>query len=176
MVIKGSDVMGLKIMAVKENKEVGTVKDLVYDPKKNQVAGLLVSFGDVLGEARVLPFKEIKEINNDAVLAKSEKSIKPASKAIKPMPKPDNSDSFMKDTDVETPEGKQMGNFRDLYFDTKSGKVSEFEVQDSNQPKKVPVKKVVTSTESATVVKEKSQGGQEENGIMGTITKMIGMK
>jgi uncharacterized protein YrrD len=68
----------------------------------------------------------------------------------------------MKDTKLETPEGKQMGRFRDIYFDTKSGKVSEFEVNQANQPKKASVQEVITSTDSTTVVKEKTGQGQNK--------------
>lgn len=161
MTIKGTVVINKKIISKKDQQQLGSVIDIIYDPKKNVVAGLLMTDGDILTEAKVLPFKEIDDITSESIIAKSEKSIKPSSKAVKPITDSTGEDDVMEQSKVLNSEGVTIGTFRDIYFDSKKGKVSEYEVQkDDSTIIKVPVKKVQQSTEDKTIIdsQEKQEG------------------
>jgi uncharacterized protein YrrD len=173
MVIKGSDLLGLKITA-KEGQEVGNVQDIIYDPKKNEVIALLVSKGDVLSEPNVIPFTEILQITSEGVDVKSEKSLQPGSKAVKSLSTPEDTDTYMKDTNIISEEGNPLGQERDIFFDTKTGIVQQFEVMQDNQVKQVKVSTVISSTDSTTTIKVGEPQEKSPEGILDKLKQAMG--
>lgn len=152
MDIKGAEILGVKIISVKDNKEIGTVKDIIYDPKQNKVIAFLVEEGDILASSKILPFTEIESMTKEAVLAKSAQSIQHIGKSVKPATTPENDDIVMQDTKIVNKEGVELGKEHDIVFNTESGTVSEFSVQGQNGVKEVKVNKVIASSESTTIV------------------------
>lgn len=175
MNIKGKEIVGIKIISTEDNTEVGNIKDIIYDPKKNKVIGFLVSVGDVLAEPKVILFKEIKNISKDSVLIKSVKTIQPGSKVIKPITGPDDSDTYIKDTNIVSDNGNALGLGKDIIFDTKTGQVTSFEVQLDDQVKQVKVASILASTEASTIIKEGDpQKSNESGGIMEKMKQLVG--
>jgi len=171
MVIKGTDVIGIKIYSSKESSELGQVKDLVYDPKKNKVEALIVRMGESLSEAQVLPLKKIKEFSKDLIMVKSQKSIKPANKVFKPTQTSDGADSVLQSAEIKDDKGQMLGTFHDIYFDTDDGKVTDFEVVAGNQTdKKVTIKNVISSGEDVTIIKERTE---EDGGMMSKLKGLM---
>jgi len=175
MLLKGSDIIGLKIISMKENKEIGQVKDIIYDPKKNKVIGLLVSEGDVLTEPKLIPFSEIKEMAKETILVKSSQSLKQSSKVVKPISTSDHADAYLRGTIIITEEGKELGKENDIIFDTKSGQVQQFEVRQGNITHRVKIANIITSSETATIIKpgEPKQGSEENSGIIQKFKQLI---
>lgn len=172
MLIKGEDILGVTVIAEKENREVGTVRDVIYDPKQNKVMAFLITLGDILTEAKVIQFEEIKKASKEAVIIKSQSSLKLASKVLNPKSTPQGKDTYMHDTKIINEQGEELGFFKDIYFDSKSGEVSQYDVvQKAKGTQKVPVNKVVTSSQSTTVINDKSS--QKSGGIMSKIKNLV---
>ena len=123
MTFKGADVTRLPIISVKDNAQVGIVKDIIYNPKKNKIIGLIVTEGDVLSEPKVIPFKEIEQITLQSVLVKSSQCLKSSSKVVTPISSPQDTD-----TKVMSDDRNEIGTEQDVIFDAKSETVQEFSV------------------------------------------------
>lgn len=174
MSIKGSEAVGLKVLVFRDNTEIGTVKDIVYSPKQNKVIAFLIDEGEVLSEAKVIPIKEIKLLNKDGVFVKSAKSSKPASEFIKPLSDDKNNDSILRGARVINDKGEELGLENDLLFDPKKGTVEKFELLSQNKKSQIPVKKVIGSSESTTIIKQgKNNKDSKVSGLIQKITEAI---
>jgi uncharacterized protein YrrD len=179
MLIQGADIVGIKVLSKKENREIEAIDDIIYDPTINKVIGFLLTPGDTLTEPRVIMFKHIKKITPTNIIIKSEKDILLASKAVKPMSQEDDTDTFINGTNVITDDGSHLGIAKDIFFDTETGKVHEFAVADKRSGKvvRVKVKNIVTSTKDQTIVthteKDEKENGSVTNAIKGTVGKFL---
>lgn len=152
------NVVGLKLITLKDGKEVGKVKDVIFDPKKNKVKALKADDGGLLGPAKVVLLPEVHSIGEDAVTIESEENMKPLDEVKEPIASIEKLSQKVSDTTLVTTEGKELGNIDDLYFDPETGNVEEYEVSQPNQKggkskkKRIIVPEVVTVGEDVTVV------------------------
>lgn len=177
MLIKGADIVGVKVFLPEENKELGQIKDLVYDPQKNQVIAFLLTEGESLSDAKVIPFSEIKEISKVGIFVKSAQSLKKSSEAVKPIETPQNTDAIMQDTPIKTDDGKNLGNEHDISFDSETGMVQEIEVKNGQKIEQIQVADVVSSDDNATVIKTgepQQKQEKEDEGILDKMKHLLG--
>jgi uncharacterized protein YrrD len=105
---------------------------------------------------------------------KSEKSLQPGSKAVKSLSTPEDTDTYMKDTNIISEEGNPLGQERDIFFDTKTGIVQQFEVMQDNQVKQVKVSTVISSTDSTTTIKVGEPQEKSPEGILDKLKQAMG--
>ena len=81
--LKGNNILGLKVIAIKNGKKINKVEDIIYNPKENKVKALLIDESGWFEDAKVILLQNIKSIGRDAVLIESEDQITKASKKVK---------------------------------------------------------------------------------------------
>jgi uncharacterized protein YrrD len=161
MLLKGNEVIGLKVVTINEGKEVGKIKDIVYDAEDNKVKAFILSEGGLLGNTRIILYSSIKSIGKDAVMIVSPDSIFRAEKAK------DNKtteiakgDQYLVNTKLISESGDDLGKISDILFNPIDGKVEELEVSTGMMDemiagkKKVKVSDILTVGKDATIVKD----------------------
>jgi uncharacterized protein YrrD len=179
MLVKGTDIIGSKIITVNEGKEIEDIDDIIYDPKDNRVKALLVAPGGVFSDAKVLLIEDAKGIGSDAVLVQSADSLKNAADIKEPVSSIAQGNTYLTQNKVVTEEGKNLGIITDVYFDNQTGQVEEFEVSQGLEDiksgkKKVKIADVITVGEDAVIVKgyteEKVAQQAKTGGIQGKVS------
>ncbi len=178
MTIKGSDVIGLKVITLDTGEKVNTVTDIIFDPSANQVTALLIDEGGWFSEAKVILIQDVKAIGVDAVTIESSDLIKKASEAPQRVTNIAQDKNYLSQSRVITEEGTELGKISDIYFDEHTGKVLQLEVtqgilKDTTGGKKlVNTSDIITVGEYALIVKnyiEADMSSQAESqGLKGT--------
>lgn len=174
--IKGSDVLGLKVISVLEGKELHPVNDIIYDPALNKVTALLIDKGGWFSDARVIAIEDVQSIGEDAVIIESSDRVRPASSVNQRTANIARDDINLTKTRIITDKGTDVGTITDIFFDS-NGNVTEFEVSQGmfstvqSGKKRIHVSDIITIGVDATVVKEDAKttmaSQANEQGIQG---------
>jgi uncharacterized protein YrrD len=180
MLIKGNDVIGLKVVTLNEGKKLHRVEDIVYDPQSNQVRALVLDPGGWFQDAKVILMEDVYNIGHDAVVIASESLVKKASEIASRVANIAKHDHDLTRTRVITDTGTELGRISDILFDPKSGQVEEFEVSQGfknfqSGKKTVRVDHIITIGEDVTVVRSSTEQYLEEQagrqGIQGAFNR-----
>ncbi len=180
MLIKGNDVIGLKILSLKQGKQIDDVSDLVYDPQSHQVKALIVDKGGWFSDAKLILYKDVESIGKDAVMVKTTDVVRKASDISERVESIAKADNYLTKTKIVTESGTDLGTVSDIYFDDKTGRVEEFEVSQGirnlqSGKKRVRVSDIVTIGEDATIVRAVAEAQFEkqaqDQGLQGMINK-----
>jgi uncharacterized protein YrrD len=180
MLIKGNDVIGLKVVTLHEGKLLGKVEDIVYDPYINKVRAVVLDSGGFFREAKVVMLEDVHSIGHDAVVIISERVVRKTSEVTERVASIANNNKNLTRTRIITDSGNELGRVSDLIFDTKTGHVGELEVtqgiRDLQSGKKtVKVDQILAIGEDVTLVNSDSEKYFEEQankqGVQGAIYK-----
>lgn len=181
MQAKGKEVLGIKVIAKRDGKETGKIKDILYNPDANSVRGFLISDGAVFGPGKMILFEDILSIGKDAVIILSSEQIRKEKDAPEDVAKIAKSDQYLVNTSIVTEDGTQLGKASDIVFDTETGKVVRLEVSPpalqriQSGSKFVYMEDIVTVGEDVTIVKgyteEEFKLQSQEQGVKGAIKK-----
>ncbi len=179
--IKANDVINTKIITLSDGREVGRVKDVVYDPSSHYVRAFLIDEGGWFSDAHVILIRDIHSIGHDAILVKDQSAVQRARDVANPVAAIAKGDTYLTNTKIITEDGKELGQVTDLYFDPKSGQVTEFDVsggmfsrvQSGN--KRVKVADIITIGRDATIVRSYVDSSFEaqsrKQGVKGAVYK-----
>lgn len=183
MLIKGTDVIGEKVITLDKGKEVEDVDDVIYEPRENRVLALLVNGGGLFSDAKVILIPDIKSIGRDAVIVESDMVLKDVSNVPQNVRSIARSDTHLTKMEVVTEGGNKLGYVSDILFDSKTGAVEEFEVSQggfrdvSSGKKRVKSLDIITVGEDAMIVKgfteEKFKQQAEVGGLEGTVRRGV---
>lgn len=163
MLIKATDIIGLKVLTLQEGKEIEEVDDIIYDPLENKIKALLVDPGGWFSDAKVVLFKDIKSIGKDEILVNSQDAVAKASDVSERISGIAKENKHLTHTKIVTEDGKKLGKVSDVYFDDKTGEVIEFEVTQgglfdlASGKKKLHISDIITVGEDATIVRGYTQ-------------------
>lgn len=125
---KAKSLLGLNIITQREGKNLGTVRDLIFDENSHKLIALLLSDRELFGmiDATVIPWTQVREIGPHAIMVPSEEVI------LKAHNDPIIAESFdqkrkLDGKKVTTQGGEDLGRVSDLYLD-ELGHVKGFEV------------------------------------------------
>lgn len=158
MIVKGTKVIGLDIYTVADGKQIGKVNDIVYDPHENKVLALITDEGGWFSDAELIMMSDVHNIGDKAVLVEKEDNVKKASDVPQKVNSIAKSDNDLTSNKIITEDGQNLGKITDIYFDTITGEVIEFEVSqgallDAGSGKKtVKISDIITIGEDATIV------------------------
>jgi uncharacterized protein YrrD len=183
MIIKGTNIIGHKIITIDNGQEIGKVNDIIYDPTVNKITAFLVDKGGIFSDAKIILMDSIQSIGEDAVLVPSSDVIKKVSDINQEkISNIANGDNYLTKTKVVTENGKEIGSINDLYFNSDNGNVEEFQVSDGliqnikSGTRRVKVTDIVTIGKDATIVKgyteEKIEQQGQNNGAQGMINDL----
>jgi len=184
MLIKGSNVIGLKVIAVREGEVIEDVDDLIFSPKDHQVKALLVKTKGLISDAKVVLLKDIKSIGRDAVIVESRDVLKKASDVSEPVSSISRDGEFLTKTKIITETGNDLGTVSDIYFDPMGGTVEELEVSGGgledfrSGKKRVKITDVITVGRDATIVRgyaeERVEEQAQKGGVQGAVRRGFG--
>src|SRR6476661_3252735 len=74
---KAKSLLGLNIITQLEGKNLGTVRDLIFDENSHKLIALLLSDRELFGmiDATVIPWTQVREIGHNAIMVPSEEVI-----------------------------------------------------------------------------------------------------
>ena len=179
MIVKATKIINNKVLTLNSGAEIAKVHDVIYDPRENKVKALVVDEGGWFSDAKVILISDVKNIGEDAVVIESEELIKKTSDVEQKVSNIANNNDFLTKTKIVTEDGKELGHVTDLFFDDKTGIVSQLEVsggilENAKSGKKViEIADIITIGHDATIVKkytsEKFDQQSEQQGAQGTV-------
>ena len=167
MLIKGKDILGLKVITLERGKIIEDVNDLVYDSHTNRVHAFVVDKGGWFSDAKIVLFSDVKSIGRDAIIVQNETAIQRASNTQKDLSSIKSDDTHITRTKIITQEGNELGKVEDILFESDTGEVKQLIVsqglKDLHSGKKViNVSDIITLGEDATIVRTAAEdvGGE----------------
>lgn len=127
--LKGREIISLPIITLDNNKQIGEVKNLIYDYDSGLVLGYIVENKGWLRDARAIAHQDVVNITQDAIFIKKGSDVKKVSEH--PVLKEHlNTKIDVLGMRIENPEGSCLGVVQDLVLEGMSGKITGFEVSD----------------------------------------------
>jgi uncharacterized protein YrrD len=181
MTIKGDKVTGLNIISINTGEKVYSVKELIYDPMQNKVLGFLVDEGGWFSDAKVILIEDVKSIGEDALMIESEDVVKKVDDIQGKVARIADEGHYLTHTNVVTESGTELGKVTDIFFDSVTGDVREFEVSQGvvkdikSGKKRFTIEDIITVGEHATIVRSFTEVDfdvqSESGGLTGTLHK-----
>lgn len=159
MLIKASKVIGLPVFTINDGRKIENVEDVIYDPIRNRIEALLIEKGGWFGESRVILYDDLEGIGYDAALITDRKLMRKITEVGKNIQAIVKNDTFLTNTRIITEDGIELGRVSDIYFNSQTGRVEEFEVSQGTiknwkeGKKRVKIESLVTIGHDATIVK-----------------------
>ena len=124
---KGRDMIGKSVVSYDHGEKFAKIIDLIFDQNSNQLLGFLIEEGGWFSNAQVVQLKDVQSIGLHAIIVPSKSMNFDASlvPAIDYILKINNA---LRDTDIMTTDGQDLGHIVDLYFDENTGMVEGYEV------------------------------------------------
>lgn len=156
--MKASLLKGRSVFTLDGGKEIGFVKEIIYDTLENKVIALLISNGGLFSKTKVIPFEKIKSLEKDVVVVYqiNELTNYPDiyQRAIEIM----QNGTYLNKINIITEEGVRLGKVSDIHFDSVSGQVEKFDMSAKKsiyaKPKcwTVHIRDIITMGKDATIV------------------------
>lgn len=125
--LKGRRILSLPVVTQQDKKPIGEVKDIVYDPEKNNIVGYLVDTGGLLREGRGFLHVDLLKREEDCLVIHDGSVIKKISKmdGVREAIEKD-----IRGLRVELVDGRHIGVIDDLLIDDQTGKITGYEISD----------------------------------------------
>jgi uncharacterized protein YrrD len=125
--LKGSDVIGIPVMAQDTDQPLDPVQDVIFDPKINRLLGFVVDKGGWFSEAMIVFWEEVQLIGPDVIQLSSVESVISAVYAP-PVKQIMEHENILNHAKVITTDGHELGKLVDVYFDAQTGQIEGYEV------------------------------------------------
>lgn len=179
MTVKGTNVIGLKIISLQDGKEIGKVQDLIYDPDEKRIVALIAKNGGLFSDPKMVLINDLKNIGEDAIMIDSPNLIKSTSEVDQKIASIAKNENYITRTRIVTSTGVELGTISDLLFDQNTGKVEQFEVSqggliDVKSGKKyINVSQIETIGKDVIIVSPQTEGIiQSQEGTRGVQGKL----
>lgn len=127
--LKGREILSLPVVTLDDRKEIGEVKDIIYNPVESKILGYLIDAGGWFTEARGFPHSELIRLEEDCLVIKNESVIKKISQ-ISEIKDAIDAKADIRGFKVECEDGKCMGVIQDLLLDENSWQITGYEISD----------------------------------------------
>lgn len=163
--------IGLPVISLEDSLRVGIVRELVVDPVKKEISGLILEQKGWFKEQKIVPYNKVRNIGEDAI------TIEKSSSVEKPTNLPEIIDLIKNKTlitgaKVVTEEGINIGNVEEFSIEERTGHIMELEITGTfieglmkgtarlsiNQVKTIG-KEIIIAAEKAEDTLEKTDGG-----------------
>ncbi|MFO0704001.1 MAG: PRC-barrel domain-containing protein [Patescibacteria group bacterium] len=176
--LKGKNIVGLKVLSLDTGEFLDDVDELIFDPKEHKVKAFVVDEGGWFSDAKIILFNDVKSIGKDAITIESKNLVKKASELKgSVVQRILNEDNYLTDNKVITEDGVELGQVSDIFFDKYNGEVGELEVSQGalkniqSGKVRVSVSDIVNVGVEATIVKaytkEEIEKQSKTQGIQG---------
>lgn len=158
MVKRSIELIGLPVISIEEGVEVGKIREIVLDPQKKEIMGLLVQDEKWWRDTKVVSFALISGIGEYAVTVENTSTVA----SLSSMPEIEElleSKVQVKGKEVITRSGRLIGKVQEYFVDPKSGKIEAYELVTPFSPEQeeivlVPASCVLTIGKNVVVVIE----------------------
>src|SRR5581483_1852612 len=124
--IRGRELIEMPVFAIDQGKNIGEVKNLVFDPLQRRVTDLILKEGGWFRRPEVIPFETIEHIGPDAVVIKPTRVEGAATTEIR---EEDLKKSFnLTGRKVLSEKGHDLGTIYDIDINEETGEVFGFEL------------------------------------------------
>lgn len=125
---KYSEVLGLPVICLDNGKKVGTVKNIIFCPKKQKLLAFLLECKSYEFNKKIILPEDIINIGKGAVIILEESSLKDLRKS-------QNREEFAEKGEVIglrvfSKNGEEVGIVKDVLFDYKNGSIEGVEISD----------------------------------------------
>ncbi|QKG85072.1 photosystem reaction center subunit H [Kroppenstedtia pulmonis] len=126
---KSQDIIGLPVIHVNTGKQLGRVKDLLFD-RQQYLRGVLLESGGWVRRGRYIPTERIGSLGEDAVMVNSEADILPLNEAQNQWVGLLTGQRKLKGLPVMQSDGRELGMVEDVYFMEEMGTLMGYELSD----------------------------------------------
>lgn len=127
--LKGREIISLPVMTQNDRKQVGEVKDIVYDTLQNRVIGYIVETGGWLRDGKGFLHSELIGRENDCLIIESPSVIRNLH-SVPELKKILDEQIDVRGMRFEYDDGRFAGIIQDLVMDEQTGEISGYEVSD----------------------------------------------
>lgn len=179
MIIKGKNVIGLKVVTIDTGTVIQTVDDIAYDPTDHRITALLVDSGGLFSSAKAIHIDDVRNIGEDAVIVHDESAIQSTKNLSSDVRSISDSNKHLVKTNVLTIDGKELGKVTDIFFDSETGYVETMEVSQgglktmTEGKKSIKPSDIVTIGADATIVSTYTEAVLEQQGEEGGLKGAI---
>lgn len=124
---KSRKFISMPIVSLEEGLQIGTVRNLVIDPVKMEIAAIIVDQRGWFREQKIIPYTKIKSIGNDAITVDQSSSVQ-RTISLPQMLKLIKEKADPIGTKVITENGIDLGVVDEYYIDETSGSITGFEI------------------------------------------------
>lgn len=124
---KGQEIIDLPVINLETGKEIGKIKDVVFDPEKRIITGLIIEEKSWLQGDHMVPYERLHGIGEDAVTIEDDSVLTELDGTKECL---DEVNSNVIGTRVVTNDGKELGSIEDIILDPANGKLDSYEISD----------------------------------------------
>lgn len=127
--LKGREILSLPVITENNKKQIGEIKDIIYDPSQNKIIGYLLDTGSWLRDGRGFLHENLLKIENECMVIENELVVK----SIDEIPELKEAIDQKKDIRglrVEMTNGKNIGVIQDIVIADNSPIITGYEVSD----------------------------------------------
>lgn len=135
--LKGQQIIGQKVMTLKEGKEIGRVEDLIVDTSEGYLKGIILENRSILKNARSILWSHLIQAGRDALIISGQEDVLEEANDLRDL-------SWQNKTgkNVFSVTGADIGTMKDLVFERSTGKILGIELSggfwaDLNQGRKM---------------------------------------
>jgi uncharacterized protein YrrD len=125
MITTGKSIIGLQVILISNGHPVRMVTNIVYDPERSRVKALILGKTNS-SDKTILPVENLRSIGEDAVMIDSKQVLQAAIASGESSQYVRN--YLAQEYSVVTEKGDQLGVISDIFFDTSTAEIKEFEV------------------------------------------------
>ncbi len=126
---KGREILSLPVVTRDERKQIGEIKDLIYDPTANKVLGYLVEAGGWLRDGKGFLHSELIKRENDCLVVQDESVIRKLS-TIPELKEALDKKEDIRGLPIQYDDGQLIGVIQDLVVDEETGEITGYEISD----------------------------------------------
>ncbi|OYD08849.1 PRC-barrel domain-containing protein [Paludifilum halophilum] len=126
---KSQDLIGLPVIHVKTGKQLGRVRDLLFDDRQ-RFRGVLLENGGWVRRGRYVPYERIRSMGEDAIILDSEEDVLSLNDEQSRWTGLLTGRRRLKGRPVMMSDGRELGMVEDVYFMEKMGILMGYELSE----------------------------------------------
>lgn len=127
--LKGRELLSLPVVTLNDRRQIGEVKDLIYDHAGNRIIGYMVEAGGWLRDGRGFLHSEMIRLDKDCLVINDESVVRNL-RTIPQLAELLNNKNDLRGLRVEHEDGHPLGVIQDLVVDGETGEIMGYEVSD----------------------------------------------
>jgi uncharacterized protein YrrD len=160
--IKGRQIISLPVVTENEKKQIGEVRDIIYDPRQNNIIGYLVDESGWLKAGRGFLHEDIIKRDNDCIVVKDSSVIKNITSIPELKSAMENKEDI-RDFKVENQDGQCIGIIKDLVLDENTNIITGYELSDGFVQDLLDGRTTISNSDIDLIVDKVVFSGETEN-------------